>query len=348
MDVNSGTGAVTWGAAAGGYFLQTSVAGTIRTIIDANGMSIGTGVTPTVGFDVSAEVKFTAGGAARDFDLNDYDSLKIRHSSGSTVLSLLGKMDLISTGNNSLNFIVSSAIRAGISVDAGTGEVRYNAAAGGYFPTFYSNNAEAFRVNSAGEVMIGSTSDHGSEKLQVTGDAYISGTINTATWGGATVTVPFGGTGIATTTAYGLLAGGTTSTGAFQNAGTGTTGQIYKSGGASALGTWTDQKDLETTGAWVKINFIEDANYTITSTDHVIEYSALSAGRTVTLPDAAANIRRVYIVKDGAGNAATFNITIQRAGSNTIDGATSYVINSNGGAVEFYSNGSHWRVFAKN
>ncbi len=44
-----------------------------------------------------------------------------------------------------------------------------------------------------------------------------------------------GGTGIATTTAYGVLCGGTTGTGAFQNAGAGTSGQVLVSGGASAL-----------------------------------------------------------------------------------------------------------------
>lgn len=53
------------------------------------------------------------------------------------------------------------------------------------------------------------------------------------------ITVPNGGTGLTTTTAYGLLTGGTTATGAFQNGGTGTSGQVYVSGGASALGTWT-------------------------------------------------------------------------------------------------------------
>lgn len=50
-----------------------------------------------------------------------------------------------------------------------------------------------------------------------------------------------GGTGLATlTTAYGLVAAGTTATGALQNAGTGASGQVYISGGSSALGTWTN------------------------------------------------------------------------------------------------------------
>ena len=57
-------------------------------------------------------------------------------------------------------------------------------------------------------------------------------------------TVPNGGFGVVTQSpTYGLLTGGTTSTGATQNAGTGTSGQLYMSGGASALGTWTSPND---------------------------------------------------------------------------------------------------------
>jgi len=52
-------------------------------------------------------------------------------------------------------------------------------------------------------------------------------------------TVAKGGTGVTTnTTAYGLLTAGVTATGAIQNAGTGTAGQVYVSGGPSALGSW--------------------------------------------------------------------------------------------------------------
>lgn len=53
------------------------------------------------------------------------------------------------------------------------------------------------------------------------------------------ITVANGGTGLTTTTAYGLIAAGTTSTGNFQQvSGTGTSGQILTSNGAGALPTW--------------------------------------------------------------------------------------------------------------
>ena len=55
----------------------------------------------------------------------------------------------------------------------------------------------------------------------------------------ATVTVAQGGTGLSTTTAYGLIAAGTTATGNFQQvSGTGTSGQLLTSNGAGALPTW--------------------------------------------------------------------------------------------------------------
>lgn len=52
-------------------------------------------------------------------------------------------------------------------------------------------------------------------------------------------TVPNGGTGDVSFTAYSVLCGGTTSTGVLQNvSGVGTSGQVLKSNGASALPTW--------------------------------------------------------------------------------------------------------------
>lgn len=64
------------------------------------------------------------------------------------------------------------------------------------------------------------------------------GTIKTGVWHGNVIDVAYGGTGFVTTTAYGILTGGTTATGSFQNIGTGTLGQMLISNGAAALPTW--------------------------------------------------------------------------------------------------------------
>jgi hypothetical protein len=65
------------------------------------------------------------------------------------------------------------------------------------------------------------------------------GTISSGTWNGSTITVPYGGTGDTSFTAYSVLCGGTTSGGALQNvSGLGTTGQLLTSNGAGSLPTW--------------------------------------------------------------------------------------------------------------
>ena len=74
------------------------------------------------------------------------------------------------------------------------------------------------------------------------------GTVTTGVWNGTTIVVANGGTGIATATAYGLIAGGTTATGNFQSIATGTAGQHLTSGGAAALPTWTTATFPSTSG----------------------------------------------------------------------------------------------------
>ncbi len=64
------------------------------------------------------------------------------------------------------------------------------------------------------------------------------GTIDTGTWNADTIDVPHGGTGIETTTAYGVLCGGTIPDGAFQNAGTGLVGEVLTSSGPDDLPQW--------------------------------------------------------------------------------------------------------------
>ena len=71
-----------------------------------------------------------------------------------------------------------------------------------------------------------------SSTLGVTGVTTLTGGLNTA------LTVPNGGTGVATQQAYGVLVGGTTSTGAMQSIVPGTSGFVLTSSGTGALPTW--------------------------------------------------------------------------------------------------------------
>lgn len=87
-------------------------------------------------------------------------------------------------------------------------------------------------------------------------------------------------------------------------------------------------------------------NYTITGYEVVVGVTSTAAARTITLPAATAVLAgQVFTVKDESGAAATNNITVARAGTDTIDGATSKVVNTNYGFVRFYSDGvSKWFV----
>ncbi len=65
------------------------------------------------------------------------------------------------------------------------------------------------------------------------------GTITSGTWNATPLTVPYGGCGQTSWTAYAVITGGTTSTGTCQQvSGVGTSGQVLTSNGASALPTW--------------------------------------------------------------------------------------------------------------
>jgi len=78
----------------------------------------------------------------------------------------------------------------------------------------------------------------------------------------------------------------------------------------------------------------------------IVAVTDTTAVRTITLP--AANAVRegfAFSIKDEYGTAGTNNITIARAGSDTIDGATSALINTNYGSRDLYSDGiSKWFI----
>ena len=77
-----------------------------------------------------------------------------------------------------------------------------------------------------------------SSTLGVTGVTTLTGGLNTA------LTVPNGGTGVATQQAYGVLVGGTTATGAMQSITPGTSTKVLTSAGTGALPAWSQPSNL--------------------------------------------------------------------------------------------------------
>lgn len=95
---------------------------------------------------------------------------------------------------------------------------------------------------------------------------------------GVTGTLPVtnGGTGVASATAYALLAGGTTSTGAFQSlASVGTTGQVLTSNGAGALPTFQTAAGGGLGGQTV---FTSSGTFTIPSGKTVVKVTIIGGG----------------------------------------------------------------------
>lgn len=82
--------------------------------------------------------------------------------------------------------------------------------------------------------------------------------------------------------------------------------------------------------------------YTLTATDSVILADATGAAFTVTLPTAVGISGTVYFVK--RINAGGNNVTLDGAGAEVIDGATTYVLTAQWQSVTIISDGAAWFV----
>ena len=220
-----------------------------------------------------------------------------------------------------------------ITNGAGTINLAVNAAASGAVVDFLPDSGTSPVVpDGTGSVTItGGT----------TGLTFVGG-LNSLTQSG-TLVVANGGTGNTTFTAYSVICAGTTATGAFQNvSGLGTAGQALTSNGAAALPTWQDVAMPTLT-----ITSIDntDSPYTVLAADQFIAADVATAVITVRLPNTTDTGRVIYI-KDSEGNAGTNNITLTTPGGTvTIDGVTSYAMNTNYQSVSVVWTGTEYLIF---
>ena len=92
---------------------------------------------------------------------------------------------------------------------------------------------------------------------------------------------------------------------------------------------------------------VSDAAYAALATDRNIAYTALTAARAVTLPAASAfpTGTRLLVVDETGNCSSVLTITLNRTGSDTINGGTSIALNVAYGFVGVESNGSNaWTV----
>ena len=131
-----------------------------------------------------------------------------------------------------------------------------------------------------------------------------------------------------------------------------TSGRLNATNGSGTVVTITSGGGLNTsaliTDIWKPLTVA--TNYTILAADAYTFFRVdTTAARAITLPAASAvTAGRLYLVQDVTGGAASFNVTINRAGSDTIEGGTSHVINVAYGWVVLVSDGtSAWSTLGE-
>lgn len=80
------------------------------------------------------------------------------------------------------------------------------------------------------------------------------------------------------------------------------------------------------------------------ASDNIVLVNSTGGARNITLP--VPTNGRLLTIKDIAGTSATNNITVLPNAAETIDGASSYVINVNYASVQLTSDGTNWSMIA--
>lgn len=154
-----------------------------------------------------------------------------------------------------------------------------------------------------------------------------------------------GGTGVVSFTTYAPIVGGTTSTGAVQQATTNfaNPGWVLTSTGSSSLPTWQ-----EVPGSVVTITPVDfgDTPYTVLAFDQFLSVDSTGGAISILLEDAPA-VGRVVIIKDSTGTAVGANsMTITTVGGAVlVDGATTFTMNSAYQAINVVFDGSKYLVY---
>ena len=124
------------------------------------------------------------------------------------------------------------------------------------------------------------------------------------------------------------------------------THMLYVSGAVDRIGinTGTPHSGLQVDTSIALAARNATQNHTVTATDHTIFANATSTNITVTLPTAANIMGRQYIIKrvDSSGN----NVTIDPDGSETIEGASTMILDS-GRSVVIQSDNNNWWIVAE-
>jgi hypothetical protein len=90
---------------------------------------------------------------------------------------------------------------------------------------------------------------------------------------------------------------------------------------------------------------VNTSPYVATGTDYYLAVDSSGGAITIDLPNAPTNYRS-FIIKDKTGSAATHNITITTVGGVvTIDGSTSFILNTAYESATILFDGANYQVF---
>ena len=165
-------------------------------------------------------------------------------------------------------------------------------------PVSSVTSVEAMRIAPTGNLLIGTTTDSGTQKLQVNGNSNV-GTVTGGTWNATTIGIGYGGTGLSATPTNGqlLIGNGTGYTLGTLTAGTG----ISITNASGSVTVTNTQTTVITT---------KTANYTILSTDGTIFCDTSGGAFTLTLPSPTGLGGKLYRIIDSTGFFQTNNLTL--------------------------------------
>jgi hypothetical protein len=118
-------------------------------------------------------------------------------------------------------------------------------------------------------------------------------------------------------------------------------------GAQVGIGTVSPLSTLDVRGSFSGNTRSFTGNTVASSTDYALVFTGTSAS-SVSLPDATTCTGRIYLIKNASTAGTTPILTVNTTSSQTIDGASSYLLNQPYESAEMVSNGNNWNVLAQN
>jgi hypothetical protein len=161
-----------------------------------------------------------------------------------------------------------------------------------------------------------------------------------------------GGTGLSTIAAKSVLVANTADTLTVATAST--SGHVLKYNGTDVVFGAIDYSEIANTPSIPVVNVAKNVlvhtgsgDVAVNAADHhiIIVNKTSSAATTVNLPSgASAGVGKMFVIKDGKGDAGSYTITIDANSTETIDGSETHVINVAYEAVTVVWNGTQWNI----